>query len=556
MSRWLSNVYTKIVVYGLSAVALVLWARRVCCKTNTVNNTTAEDSSSASSTTIEHSANRDADEITTNDEKNPEEEIPIEVPANSSTQEQTVDNDETASEEKTAEEEDEQVSKKQHPLVRKYLSKRLPYLDVIKVVMAVAVVFAHCSQAAGTIGFPFWAPNIANYSNWLQYIAMPIAALGYCTLMNLFFFISGVFTPRSFKHKSTEEFIFDKLKRLMLPVLIVFTLMGPLTEYITSFATGSDYKYAQGGVNITWFLIRLCLLNLAYAFVMTTSTGEGDRIICSWFDRFLKFDTTIYFWVMAVGIVNGIVQWAGCNHPWNRAEGMNLEYLQIDMSPGNNFPLHNFFFFLGCYAGQQGWLEYFENSVAWTSGDDNSNDDMDVEEGQSEWNQKKPAEQQARNLIICSYYTLPIVYVLVTGMFVYLALVVTNSSTTDWPFIETVALNGIAPLMALAAIVVILDYACHKIKKINLLVLMMMQAAYAVYLIHPIILVPIMDLWVYILRSGFGIDVEFQPNNISDTELGGGVILLGWVFVVVLTQLLTWPFAFFVRKLPILNQMI
>ena len=85
---------------------------------------------------------------------------------------------------------------------------------------------------------------------------------------------------------------------------------------------------------------------------------------------------------------------------------------------------------------------------------------------------------------------------------------------------------------------------------------MMMQAAYAVYLLHPIILVPVMDLWVYILRSGFGIDVEFQPNNISDTELGGGVILLGWVFVVVLTELLAWPFAFFVRKLPILNQMI
>ena len=49
--------------------------------------------------------------------------------------------------------EDEQVdsSNNQHPLVRKYLSKRLPYLDVIKVILIVAVVFAHCSQTAGSI---------------------------------------------------------------------------------------------------------------------------------------------------------------------------------------------------------------------------------------------------------------------------------------------------------------------------------------------------------------------------------------------------------------------
>merc|ERR1712146_638639 len=121
--------------------------------------------------------------------------------------------------------------------------------------------------------------------------------------------------------------------------------------------------------------------------------------------------------------------------------------------------------------------------------------------------------------------------------------------------------NVLLSILALSSIIVIIDFTCRKVRTINIVVLMMMQAAYAVYIIHPIVLSAVMGVWIYILRHGFGIDVQFEEGTIpesfvSETPLSGGLIFLGWVFIVILTEAIVWPLSFFIRKLPVLNQMI
>jgi len=507
---------------------LILWARQLCCKPDRDNNKNKKEGSPAL-TTNEHQTNGER-----------------QIESATQASESPMD--------PTTKVEDEQRDEKQHPLVRKYLSKRLPYLDVIKVALTVLVVFGHCSYAATGADTLEWAPVIAHYPNWVLYLGIPIQSWAPSAFMNLFFFISGIFTPRSFEHKTAEAFIFDKLKRLILPALMVWLGLGPLAEYVSSLVAGENYTYAPNNA-VIWFIIRLCLLNMAYAFVMTASAGKGDQMICSWFGRFLKFDVTLYFWIMLIGIVNGIIEWAGANTQFEQ-----ILYLGNKMQPPSVFSMNNAMFVLGCYAGKQGWLKHFEKSIAWKSNDENNSNDLDIEGGQSEWAENNEVER-ARSLILCSYYTLPIFYVLTAAISYYLTLTYKDPNAESlqfligWPLIGIIAFCVLDALQCLATIILVLDFVCHKVKKINFMILMMMQAAYAVYILHVIIVPPVMALWVYILRSGFGINVEFNlPPYASDTELGGGLILLGWVFVVVMTESVVWPFAFFVRRLPILNQ--
>ena len=78
------------------------------------------------------------------------------------------------------------------------------------------------------------------------------------------------------------------------------------------------------------------------------------------------------------------------------------------------------------------------------------------------------------------------------------------------------------------------------------------EAAYTVILIHPFFIVPLTWAWVRILRAGFGVDVQFASDSTSSsTDLGkDGLVWLGWMFVALLTQLLVWPTAAAVRRLP------
>lgn len=133
---------------------------------------------------------------------------------------------------------------------------------------------------------------------------------------------------------------------------------------------------------------------------------------------------------------------------------------------------------------------------------------------------------------------------------------VTYGGFFGWPLVECICKNVLLAIMSLILIIIVLDYTCNKVKTINLTMLMMMQAVYAVYLTHPIVVTCVTSLWVYILRNGFGIDLVFQTSLVSSTDLSGGMILFGRIFIVLLTELISWPLPLFVRKLPVLNQII
>lgn len=92
------------------------------------------------------------------------------------------------------------------------------------------------------------------------------------------------------------------------------------------------------------------------------------------------------------------------------------------------------------------------------------------------------------------------------------------------------------------------------------------ESAYTVYLIHPLIIAGLAAGFVEIYRAGdYGSGIEFDFDSsccsVSDTPLvgpdnGGAVLCLGWLVVNILTHLIVWPLAWYVKKLPVLRDIL
>jgi len=103
-----------------------------------------------------------------------------------------------------------------------------------------------------------------------------------------------------------------------------------------------------------------------------------------------------------------------------------------------------------------------------------------------------------------------------------------------------------------------LDFFGHYFGKTSNLSKFLSSAAYAVYLIHPLVWSLVAWSFAKMLEaSGFVLQFEMvgdMPTN--RTPLPVYVIAVGWVYTVVLSQLLLWPLAWCIAKLPGLNKVL
>ena len=98
--------------------------------------------------------------------------------------------------------------------------------------------------------------------------------------MSLFFFWSGYFSPRSLNKKGTYAFLFDKLKRLGIPWLIITFVLGPYVNgsLVYVFFLKEQYQGISylsiiplANSSVAWFPQELVVFNIVFAF----ACGEG-----------------------------------------------------------------------------------------------------------------------------------------------------------------------------------------------------------------------------------------------------------------------------------------
>jgi glucan biosynthesis protein C len=153
---------------------------------------------------------------------------------------------------------------------------RSQYLDVVKLLLTVLVVGVHAAITYGAAGSWFFDDPVENFPTSAALTFFNI----YCQsfFMGLFFFISGLFTPRSIERKGPARFVLDRLVRLGIPLVVFFFIINPLTAYAgyradhPSFGLGlyllMSFRGLRGmGTGPLWFVQALLGFSILAALV-------------------------------------------------------------------------------------------------------------------------------------------------------------------------------------------------------------------------------------------------------------------------------------------------
>lgn len=145
------------------------------------------------------------------------------------------------------------------------------YIDRLRVVMTALVVLHHTAITYGAPGGWFW--------NELHPSASPVGLLltmfvstNQAYFMGFFFLLAGYFTPASLERKGYARFIGDRFLRLGLPLLAFGLILGPLTAAIVTAYEGRGFwtaidvlwrrkEFINGPL---WFAQALLMFSVAY----------------------------------------------------------------------------------------------------------------------------------------------------------------------------------------------------------------------------------------------------------------------------------------------------
>lgn len=146
------------------------------------------------------------------------------------------------------------------------------YINNIKIFLTHMVIIYHCS-------FPVTGDAINTQVSHALSVAEPYSNMGFKLIllfrylnesyfMSCFFFFSGYFTPKSFDKKGAYVFLFERIKRLGIPLVLYNYVLGP---YIVPLITDSMLNEGPTVFSlivypgVCWFLAQLVIFNTAYA---------------------------------------------------------------------------------------------------------------------------------------------------------------------------------------------------------------------------------------------------------------------------------------------------
>jgi hypothetical protein len=139
--------------------------------------------------------------------------------------------------------------------------------DHLRIILTCLVVFHHVAMTYG--GSPGWywrEPNAAN--PWLFVFNL----VNQSYFMGFFFLLAGYYTPTAYDRKGPRQFVFERLLRLGIPLVLYFYVLSPLTVAVARTSRGApfwsgwwarfqDRAFAPGPL---WFAEALLLFSLAY----------------------------------------------------------------------------------------------------------------------------------------------------------------------------------------------------------------------------------------------------------------------------------------------------
>jgi fucose 4-O-acetylase-like acetyltransferase len=151
------------------------------------------------------------------------------------------------------------------------MAQRDLYIDRLRTGLTALVILHHTSITYGAPGGWYWneiKPSGAPSSLLLTLFV----ATNQAYFMGFFFLLAGYFTPPSLERKGYGRFIADRFLRLGLPLLVFIFTLGPLTEAMVTYAQGKGFwptlhylwQHSVIGNGPLWFVQALLVFSLAY----------------------------------------------------------------------------------------------------------------------------------------------------------------------------------------------------------------------------------------------------------------------------------------------------
>lgn len=217
------------------------------------------------------------------------------------------------------------------------------YLDNLKVLLTMLVINHHSLMAVESDGTWFLTVSKpAAKTGSFAIFAETITGLNQSYFMSLFFFISGLFTPLSYdKCMRTgsggwRAFLRNKFQRLGVPFLLCLYVFGPLADVFVEVAvTRSKPQYTPDPRN-AWFLAWLLVFNCCFCFI------GGACILVERPSLILMVGSGL-----VLGLLQGLLAACGVTN-----------FAMMPVSALGNLPFDIVFFACGCCASakRKAWL--------------------------------------------------------------------------------------------------------------------------------------------------------------------------------------------------------
>jgi peptidoglycan/LPS O-acetylase OafA/YrhL len=152
------------------------------------------------------------------------------------------------------------------------MAQRDLYIDRLRTVMTALVVVFHAAITYGGSGGWFYH-EVKSSASLSSLLLTLFCGTNQAYFMGFFFLLAGYFTPASLERKGYARFIGDRFLRLGLPLLAFGLILGPMTAAMVTAADGrgfwteivslwQDKEFVNGPL---WFTQALLIFSLAYS---------------------------------------------------------------------------------------------------------------------------------------------------------------------------------------------------------------------------------------------------------------------------------------------------
>jgi glucans biosynthesis protein C len=237
----------------------------------------------------------------------------------------------------------------------------LNYLDSIRAILITLVIALHTAIAYGAFGdWTYVDPAESEIAGiLLTLVTGTIQAFS----LGLYFFISGYFTPGSYDRKGIGQFWKDRLIKLGIPMIIYTLFLSRIPQYLAGRAMGmvseSFWKFSsktfltQADAGPTWFIFALFLFLIGYTiWRIVTRSSAPEKL--SWIKKLnvpgkkqiLAFGLVVALGMFAVGLFSTV--------------GQTVEIFGTFKLMTIFFVQYILFFIVGILANRNDWINRFD----------------------------------------------------------------------------------------------------------------------------------------------------------------------------------------------------